>query len=56
MPDQSCTKCEEPAEHHISMRDDHPQPQPGDKDNRAVRNFPLCKGHWRELKQFLGAA
>lgn len=56
MPDPTCTKCEEKAEHHISMRDDHPEPDPGEKDLRAVRNVPLCKGHWNALKAFLRTA
>jgi hypothetical protein len=52
----TCSKCEEPSVHSLSIRSDEPAPKPGQKDTRGVRILRFCKGHWQELKQFLPAA
>lgn len=50
-----CSKCEEPSKHSLSVRNDEPAPKAGQKDNRGVRIFRFCEGHWQEFKQFLPA-
>lgn len=51
-----CSKCPNPAAHHITVRRKDPKPEPGQRDARGLRIIRFCEDCWRVLERLLPAA